>query len=220
MRIMTEPVKKISRYNHGICYPGAPYCDPEALQKEYDEKLEIYGAEVEAARAHGATKEELKKIKKPTTANLSVKWEVWALVRGFTDPKGRRDPINDLKIVDLPNKIAEKIYNLKRDKEMGTNFDGFPLPYDVKIVVSRKKVANPGPKDIEYDLIASPKRVEVTEAEKMQLEKKTPISQILERMYEKQREQTEGTGGGGDEQSSSGGIEYPTDDIDPNDIPF
>lgn len=39
LRILTEPVKKISRYNFGICYEGADYC--ESSQLKADEKLRV-----------------------------------------------------------------------------------------------------------------------------------------------------------------------------------
>lgn len=219
MRIMSEPVKKESRYGYGICYPGAKYCDPNLMEQEFQEKMEAYGQDVERARQAGASQEALKKIKKPTRSNTSVKWSVWALVRVTKDSKGRTEQVNELKIVDLPNGVAESLYNLKRDKDMGTDFSEFPMPYDVKIVVTQKKVkGTPTAKDIEYSLVAGQLRKEVTQVELDDLEKKTPVQQIIERMQEKKR--TEDEGGGDAEEEGSHGIEYPKDDINPDDIPF
>lgn len=218
MRIMSEPVKKAQRFGYGVCYPGAPYCDPAALQKEFDDKQQEYADAMKAARAKGASERELKAIKKPSRSNISVKWSVWALVRSFTPEKGSAITIGELAIVDLPNGVAEKLLGFKRDKDMGTSFDGFPMPYDVKVVVTRKKVANPGPKDIEYDIVASQKHADVTDDELAMMEKKTSVADIVERMGVKAKEKFEG--GGGDENETSGGVEYPKDDINPDDIPF
>lgn len=208
MRIMSEPVKKAQRFGYGVCYPGAPYCDPAVLEAELQKKMEAYGNEVEVARKGGATEKDLKRIKKPTRSNVSVKWSVWGLIR----------KTGEFAIVDLPNGVAEALLNLKRDKDMGTGFAGFPMPYDVKIIVTRKKVANPGPKDIEYSIVGSQTRKNVTEEEKLAFEKKAPISQILERMQAKAKEKFEG----GDDADAEhhGGVEYPKDDINPDDIPF
>ncbi len=209
MRIMSEPIKKASRFGFGVCYPGAPYCDPAVLESEYQKKMEEYGEEVEAARKKGATERDLKAIKKPSRSNINVKWSVWALIR----------KTGDFAIVDLPNGVAEALLALKKDKDMGTSFDSFPMPYDVKVVVTRKKVANPGPKDIEYSLVAGQIRKEVTEVEIAEFEKKAPLSQIMERMQAKAKEKFEAEGGDQPEEHH-GGIEYPKDDINPDDIPF
>lgn len=192
MRILTEPVKKVSRFGHGICYPGAAFCDPAVMDKEYEEKV---------AKA----KEEGKDPKKVNRPNLGVKWSVWAVIRAT----------GDLAIVDLTNSVAEKLLTFMASDEY--KFSEFPMPYDVTIKVARKKgVKNPGPKDVEYDLLPARSNTPVTEAELADLGKKTPIGQIIERMQVKQKERD----AGGGEASESGGIEYPTEDINPDDIPF
>lgn len=208
MRIMTEPVKKASRFGYGMCYPGAPYCDPAKIEGEYQEKIAAYELEVNAAKMAKKPERDIKAIKKPSRANISVKWSVWALIR----------KTGEMAIVDLPNGVAEKLLGFKRDADMGTAFDGFPMPYDVKIVVTRKKVANPTPKDIEYDIVASQKHSEATDEELALLERKTPVSQIFDRMNAKAQENFEG--GVGETDEHSGGVEYPHVDINPDDIPF
>lgn len=226
MRIMTLPVKKESRYGYGICYPGAKYCDPVAIEEEFQKKMEAYGEEFEKARKAGATQAELKQIKKPSRANIGLKWSVWAMVRSTVtkDKQGKThvEPVNELKIVDLPNTIAQSLYNLKVDKDMGTAFSDFPMPYDVKVTVTQKKVkGTPTPKDIEYALVAGQLRKDVSELELADLEKKTPVNQIIERMQEKQREKDEGGAEGEDDSEEPGsGSSYPKDDINPDDIPF
>lgn len=205
MRIMTEPVKKESRFGYGICYPGAPYCDPAVMEQEWKEKQEQYEADVAKAKEAGR---DPKLVKKPSRPNTNVKWTVWGLVRAT----------GELAIVDLTNSVAEKLLNFMRSDEY--SFKAFPMPYDINIKVTKKKVANPGPKDIEYDVIASRKDTPVTEEELKELERKAPISQIMERMQAKQKERFESGGADADEHSSGPGIEYPKDDINPDDIPF
>lgn len=44
IRILSEPIKKVSRFKYGICYDGAPYCQAEALPTKPDgtkEKLQV-----------------------------------------------------------------------------------------------------------------------------------------------------------------------------------
>lgn len=220
MRIMTKPEKKESRFGYGICYPGAKYCDPVAIEEEFQKKMEAYGEEFEKARKAGATQADLKQIKKPSRANIGLKWSVWAIVRSTRDKKGHVEPVNELKIVDLPNSVAKSLYNLKIDKDMGTDFKEFPMPYDVKITVTQKKVkGTPTTKDIEYSLTPGQLRKDVSELELADLEKKTPVNQIIERMQEKQREKDEG-GASDDDADEGGGSSYPKDDIDPDAIPF
>lgn len=218
MRIMTAPVKKASRFGHGICYPGATYCDPAIIEKEYEQKMEEYGENIEAARKNRATMESLKRIKKPTRPNIEVKWTVWAYVRKTIDEKERAEGVNELRIVDLPNSISAKLLELKRDTDMGSGFDGFPMPYDVKITKSKKKVKGTWtPKDVEYDLLAGTKREPIAEHIVIELEKKITIADLFERMYAKQQERTESGGDGGEE---SGGHDYPQEEINPDDILF
>lgn len=226
MRVMTVPVKKESRFGHGICYPGAKFCDPNEMKLEYEKKMEKYGEEVEAARKGGATQKELKSIRKPSMGNTTLKWSVWALVRTYRNEKDQVEQINELKIVDLSHTISQQLLALSKDKDMGTNFDSFPMPYDIKIIVKKKDTKGRAwtPKDVEYSLVAGQTRRACTQQELDDMEKKTPIDQIIERMQEKQREedgQGEWDGAAGqDVDNHSGGIEYPTDDINPDDIPF
>jgi len=221
MRIMTQPVRKESRFGYGVCYPGAPYCDPAKLQQEYEEKAAAYELEVNAARIAKKSAAEIKMIKKPSRTNIELKWSVWALVRTIKDEKGRLETVNEFRIVDLPHGVSEALLALKQDKDMGTSFDNFPMPYDVKVTKSKKEMRGRAwtPKDVEYSLTAGQIRKPVTEEEAADLEKKLPIQQILERMGEKARERyEEGNEGGSDDHG--GGIEYPKDDINPDDIPF
>lgn len=218
MRIMTKPVRKASRFGYGVCYPGASYCDPAVLEKEYQEKCAAYELEVNAARIAKKTPQEIKMIKKPSRPNISVKWSVWALVRTAYDEKGRANPINELKIIDMPGGVSEKLLELARDKEMGTAFSSFPMPYDVKIIVAKKdtKGRTWTPKDVEYSLIAGQKHTPVTEEEAEPLTKKKSIQDIIDLMGAKAQRDHEGEGPADVDHTP----DYPQDDINPDDIPF
>ena len=66
---MSEPVKKAQRFGYGICYPGAPYCDPSILEKEWLEKVKDYEEDVARVKAKGG---DTKKVKKPKTRKPAV----------------------------------------------------------------------------------------------------------------------------------------------------
>ena len=222
MRLMSEPVKKASRFNYGLCFPGAPYCDPAVMRKEYDEKMADYNAQVKAAKAAGKTERDIKEIKKPSAPNVSVKWSVWALVRRQEIDKKVMD-VNTLMIADLPHSVMTKIMTMKADEDMGTAFKGWPMPYDVKVVVKKKDTKGRAwtAKDVEYDVIASTKHTPLTNEESEDLAKETPMRQILEKMQEKARVKFESEGGEvSNDGNDGGGIDYPTDNSNPDDIPF
>lgn len=162
-RIMTEPYKKVSRWGHGICYEGAPYCDPAQMEKEYREKQE-------------QAKKEGKDLKKVTKPSLSTKWVVWAIDRAT----------KDFVILELPTTVAEDLRNYKSSEDY--KFEGWPMPYDVTVVATGKV----GTVDVKYKLHPARKESPVTEEELNALEKKVPIPQIFERIKAKQKAKVEG----------------------------
>lgn len=200
MRVFSEPVRKDSRFGYGICYPGAVYCDPVALKKENDEKIAKYNEDVKAALAAGATKES---VKKPSLSNVGTKWSVWALIR----------KTGDFSIVDITSSVAQKIYDFMSSDEY--KFESFPMPYDITIQVTQKKVKNPTKKDIEYDVLPARANTPITDEETLAFEKLTPVAQIIGKMQAKQKDKMEN---GGDQ--SSAPIDYPEEDINAEDIPF
>ena|SRR3990167_271365 len=66
---------------------------------------------------------------------------------------------NKVKFAELPLSISYAINDLQEDSDFA--FEGFPMPYDVKITHDPK---NPDPK-AKYRLVASPKQEELTEEE-------------------------------------------------------
>jgi hypothetical protein len=163
-RIMAEPVKKVDRYGHGICYPGAPYCNPDVMRKEYD-------AKVAEAKAAGT---DPKKVSAPS---LGIKWMTWAILRGKPDK---------FVILQLPKALAEKLRSWMESEDY--SFNSFPMPYDIFIVADE----NVGTTKVKYDILAARQNTPITEEEQADFEKQTPIKQILERLQQKQKERVEG----------------------------
>jgi len=117
----------------------------------------------------------------------STKGWAWCAVR----------PNNEIKIVKFPFSVIKQIQAFMVDDEYA--FEGFPMPYDLKVTVTGEGMER------RYSVIASPKVTPVTDEEKAELEKKTPIAQIINKMKEKA--------------GLSTGIEYPERDEDEQ-IPF
>jgi len=201
-RILTEPVKKVSRWGHGICYPGAVYCDPKALEEEYKKKMAEYAIEVDEAKKAG-----LPKPKEPTRPRVSAKWSVWAIDRATG---------NNV-ILEMPDQIAEKLINFMTSDEY--RFEIFPMPYDVNITADGKV----GTKDVKYDMLPARANTPVTEEELDKLATLTPIADIIARMQaKKKREDGVAAGEAADPAAAAAdeGIQYPDEDINPADIPF
>ena len=192
MRLMAEPKIKVSRWGFGICYEGAPYCSKEALEADYKKAQE-------KAKADG------KDPKDVNPPNLSKKWMVWAMIRS---EDGKSDYLS---IVDLPYGVSKKLKEIKEGKD--SSFDAWPMPYDVNITVK-----GAGKKSVEYDLLVARKDVPVTEDELKDLEKVTPVEQILDKMKSKQKEKIDG--GKSDGAPEATGVEYPEEEINAGDIPF
>lgn len=190
MRILSEPIIKVSRFGFGICYEGAVYCQKATLDRELEE-------------AKAKAKAEGKDPSKASIKMPSKKWCAWGIVRG-------KDGEDKVCIVELPYGVSKSLLELMNSDEAG--FKGFPMPYDINI-----KAKGAGSMGVEYQLIPSRTNVDLTEAEVEGLSKLKPISQILDRMKDKQRQKVEG---GGAPAADSDKIEYPSEDINPDDIPF
>ncbi len=116
-----------------------------------------------------------------------------------------------IKLAELPLSISYGLNDLKQDEDF--LFDEFPMPYDVKITYDPN---NPDPK-AKYRLVGSPKREDLTDEEKQELEqaliKMTPEDYVAKRK-EKQLTKIEVV---------PVKAPYPTaeeEEIDINDIPY
>lgn len=116
---------------------------------------------------------------------------------------------NKVKFAELPLSISYSLNDLQDDEDYA--FEGFPMPYDVKITHDPK---NPDPK-AKYRLVNAP-HSDITELEKTDLEnamlKMTPEGYVQTRK-DKQA-------GAIPQKEESLNEAFPTDDIDPKDIPF
>jgi hypothetical protein len=193
LRIMSEPVIKVFRFGYGICYEGAPYCQKATLDKELEE-------------AKAQAKKDGKDPSKVAIKMPSKKWECWAIIRG--DGKKIKDKFA---IVDLPYGVSKELLTMMTSDEAG--FKGWPMPYDINITAK-----NAGTFDVDYKVLASRTNSDVTDEEMAEYAKLTPINDILERMKDKKRKEVEG--GTSSSTQDSDAIEYPSEDVNPDDIPF
>ncbi len=141
-----------------------------------------------------------------------------------------------VKLMKIPYTISKLIaeYEISED----WSFNGFPMPYDIVIGVK-----NAGTKEVEYTPTPRPVRSEVTSdtIEQMSKNKKTCL-EVIEIMKAKNIEKHKADGSWQKEQErqanlkkelgdarsvkagplviDNGGVEYPTEEINPEDIPF
>jgi len=117
---------------------------------------------------------------------------------------------NRLVITKLPYSIMEQVVKYMVDEDY--SFSSFPMPYDIKIEKNGEGL------DTEYHVIPSPKQTEVPAEAIQSLEGQKPLHEILQAMQEKSRKEFGPKVANNDEGLDT--IEYPTDDLNPNDIPF
>ncbi len=137
-----------------------------------------------------------------------------------------------VKIAKLPFSIGEQLLNLENDADYG--YTGFPMPYDVTI-----KAEGAGTKEVKYSapLPRPPKALESEITD--ELAKGKSVAEVIEKMKANQKEKHMADGTWAKNQAAKeatkkeiadsrvegGGkkvdaIEYPTEDINPDDIPF
>jgi hypothetical protein len=107
------------------------------------------------------------------STDASPKYWTWAILR----------ETGDFKIVKLPLTVAKQITMLGTDPDY--QFSGFPMPYDITV-----NAKNAGTKEVEYSVVASRQNTDVTPEETEELGKKTPISEIIEKMRDKEGKTT------------------------------
>lgn len=110
-------------------------------------------------------------------ARLNKKWMTWIIDRVS----------GDIMLYSMPYGVVSQLVALKNDVDAGTNFESFPMPYDVTLAVK-----NAGKKTVEYKLNAHRKEVALSEEEIALFEKQTPVEQIVEKKKDKWRKLTEG----------------------------
>lgn len=177
-------------------------------------KVSRYGFGVCYEGAPFCKKEVLEVESKQTgkEVRLDKKWEVWAIIRG--DKK--KDIPDKFAIVDLPYTIAKEIKEyMSPDSEY--HFENFPMPFDIKV-----KAENAGKTTVKYSIQPGRANTECTPEELEELSKKMPIETIIEKQKEKSRLKYENSPMNEDPATRPGrnNIDYPKDEINPDDIPF
>lgn len=135
-----------------------------------------------------------------------------------------------VKLMKIPYGIAETIGAYEADADY--TFSGFPMPYDIKI-----SAKGAGTKEVAYTVLPKPAKA-LDNAVLEDLKSKHSVEEIIVKMKEKQLEKHKKDGTWEKEQARKKAlkeemaearankngdidtIEYPTDDIDPKDIPF
>lgn len=102
------------------------------------------------------------------------KFLAWVIDRKEEDKK------KVLKLIRLPWAIMEDIFVLQKDEDKG--FEGFPMPYDLKI--NAKKA---GTKEVRYTVFDK-KQSDVEPELIKEIQGKTSCEAIIEKLKEKQRE--------------------------------
>lgn len=117
-------------------------------------------------------KEECPVCKEDDEARPSVKFLVNVL--DYSD--------NEIKIAQLPYTIAKAIQEYQDSEEY--SFDSAPMPYDITI-----KATKAGTKEVEYNVMASPKRTDVPTEVLTKLEKKHTPEQVKDALKAKKRKE-------------------------------
>lgn len=127
---------------------------------------------------------------------------------------------NKIKQIRIPYIIMNDIVSLMSSKGTGYDFAEFPMPYSVTI-----KAVNAGTKEVQYTVIPDRENTPVPQTILDELAKKKTPAQVVEmfKKWTEEKHRQDGTwdrlhGKSNDESFDT--IEYPADDINPNDIPF
>lgn len=114
-------------------------------------------------------------------------------------------------------KIAKQVQAYQNNPEYA--FDEAPMPYDITI-----NAVGAGTKEVTYTVVPGRTNSEVPETVMAELAKRNTTEQIKTRIKNKQRKAlglaVEDDGFTEAAAAHAGGIEYPTEEINPEDIPF
>lgn len=135
---------------------------------------------------------------------------------------------NQVKLMKIPYSIMETIVGYMTNDEYA--FSAFPMPYDITI-----QAKNAGKKEVEYVLVPSRNNSTVPESAMHEYRKQKSVTEIIERMKEKQIEKDKQDGiyetkeerlarlqkeyeESGNKQEDMDTIEYPDEYMSPEDI--
>lgn len=123
--------------------------------------------------------------------NPSIKGVCWVLQDGL------------IKQAKMPYTVVKQVKAIREDSEWD-----FELPFPHLLKLTAKGA---GSKEVEYTLTPSPKKTEFSKEVLDELEKKSSPEEIVEKIKGKSDVNYD---------APSKGYEYPTDDINPDDIPY
>lgn len=113
-----------------------------------------------------------------------------------------------VKQAKLPYTVVKYIRALQQNKDWE-----FRIPFPHVLTLN---AVNAGSKEVKYSLTPSPKPIEIPAAILEELKKKKTPEEVVENMKSGKK----GSEDTREAPTSDGGIEYPKDDINPDDIPF
>lgn len=150
----------------------------------------------------------------------NIKWLTWIIDR--VDGK--------LKLYKIPYEIMKQIGALQKDPDY--QFEELPMPYDITI-----NAIKAGTKEVSYSVVPARSNTPITLEEMEALNAESSTKEIVEKMQEKQiakhkeeglwvdpdvraRAYVESTKSVRPTKPMEEPVEYPTEDINPEDIPF
>lgn len=82
----------------------------------------------------------------------------------------------------MPDKVYQDIGNLQ--VEEGFEFEGVPMPYNINI-----KTTNAGKREAKYQVLGSPKRIELTEEQLQAIKDAPTIQELQKKIWENDKKQ-------------------------------
>lgn len=125
---------------------------------------------------------------------VQIKGWAWAIVRAT----------GELKIMQFGKTILGQLVALRANEEY--SFTDFPMPYDIDV-----QAKGAGTKEVVYTVVPARQNTDISEEEMEALNKETPIGQIVQSIIDKQD---------GKSPKKQEAVEYPKEEINPDDIPF
>lgn len=88
-----------------------------------------------------------------------------------------------IKLAKLPYSIGTKIAGYENDTEFSLDFQGFPMPYDIRVIAK-----GAGTKEVKYQVDPNPNKRPVEQQTIEAMAKLKPTTEIIEKMKQKNKE--------------------------------
>ncbi len=194
VRILTDGAVVSKHFATGVCYGKDKGCKGCALYEADQKNKDLDDKEKNKNKG-------------------SFKKMFWVIDRNDQSiclKEGFGNPTESIKLAEFGSRILQALDTLAENPDY--KFDTFPMPYDITINAN-----GAGKTTVKYNVVPSPKIVPLTESENAVLGKKHSTAQIVETMKEKQAKKE---GNPLKEEETRTDIEYPEEEISPEDIPF